>query len=196
MTSRGAYSAKHAHGINIVQREVFVFRVKACYDVVLELKRKYGEHTDGTPRNVRVVLGLSKNDGDKSLIAFVNEDGETDMDFPQNTPDILSCYTYKPFWFSWKVSNPYYQRYLSVVLYQIQFWRESNSVKYFIFDINSTALSWKNFDACNISHLYISHKFNYIDLNYAPDNKGIGILQTGCESLKNSHKSNVHGHRH
>ena len=98
------YNASYAHVVNIEQRTSFVFRVLACYNAVLDLRRKFAEHTSGTPQHIHMILGTSESNGEKSKIRFVWDDGTGDMEYDKPSSGILSCHTYKHLWLAWHVS--------------------------------------------------------------------------------------------
>ena len=102
LRSQVGYKKENEHVLNIEGRTVFIFRVRACSEAILELTRKFGEHTAGTPVLIRVVLGEKSSANQISLLQFVLENGEVDLERKMATPDILLCDSFKTFWFSWK----------------------------------------------------------------------------------------------
>ena len=89
-----------AHAVNVEQRHTFLFRVRACAGAVIELKRKFGQHTSGTPRFVRMTIGAARN---MTKLEYVWEDGRSDVTDTFTTPMVLDCNSFRHFWYSWKV---------------------------------------------------------------------------------------------
>ena len=103
LKSQALFNASRAHTINIEQRTTFVFKVRACYNAVLNLRRKFAEHTSGTPEHILIVLGTSPSQGDKSAVGFIWEDGSKDMEYQFDSSGILSCDAYRHLWLGWHV---------------------------------------------------------------------------------------------
>ena len=80
-------------------RTSMVFKVKACQDATIKLSKRFGL-VDGSTYEVRI--GAENNQ--KTIII---PDPESSHQESADTPNVLDCNQYKPFWLAWKYGTLY-----------------------------------------------------------------------------------------
>ena len=91
-----------AYRLQVTSWNAFVFRVRACKDATIQLKRDPTNLGDNPPF-VRFTIGGVDNT--ETMIDYLNGNGGIISGGSTETVNVLSCNEMRQFWLSWKVSG-------------------------------------------------------------------------------------------
>ena len=82
-----------------------LYRVQACYDAVLSLQRSPLNSQATNTDRIQIILATSSSQGQNSLIIFIKADGSRGEERLMQSPNLLSCKSFRHLWLGWRVSG-------------------------------------------------------------------------------------------